>query len=100
MRSKNTSRLAPLLRLRVAFGIVLLIAIASAFIFFPWGWSTQPALRLVALDGAGTFDTLVNIPRTWADTTNPGLGDAVARVPLVLAVGNSGQRPGTPSVLN
>src|SRR5438105_5859572 len=94
------SRLAPLMRLRVAFGFVLLIAIAGTLIFFPWGWHIEPSLRLVALDAAGRFDTTVAIPRAWADTTDPALGDAVARVPLVLAVSNAGRRAAEPTELH
>src|SRR4051812_49058127 len=94
------SRFAPLMRLRLTFLVVLAVAVATALIFFPWGWSIHPALKLVALDGAGRFDTTVSIPRAWADTLDPALGDAVARLPLVLAVSNTGRKPGTPSILH
>lgn len=72
-------------------------AAVVAVIFLPW--RTRPAaLELVALGGDGQFQASVQIPPDWMDTSDSELG-AVARVPLVLAVVNSGGRAAQPEHL-
>lgn len=72
-------------------------AAVVAVIFFPWR-SRPPALQLVALGGDGKFQESIQIPPDWTDTSDSELG-AVARVPLVLAVVNSGGRAARPEYL-
>ncbi|HKJ91579.1 MAG TPA: hypothetical protein VJ957_00360 [Longimicrobiales bacterium] len=78
-------------RWRLAIGLVALLLLAGALI----PASSRPGmLQLVALDAAGQFHDTVSISAAQVDTT----GDAIARVPLVLAVrnvGGSALRPGT-----
>lgn len=72
----------------------LLIAIAT---FIRWR-GAPPPLELVALGPDGTFGDTLSVPPDWADTLT-ATPDAVARVPLVLGVRNTGTRPASPEEL-
>lgn len=55
------------------------------------------SLELMALGADGRFADDVAIPNHWADTT--GAGGAILRVPLILAVRNSGRESAPPTRL-
>jgi hypothetical protein len=86
-----------LLRLRSIRGIiaslvVLIVVAALVFWFGPFRPSAA-ALELLALDSRGRFTTVADMTGTEPDTA-PQLGTGVPRLPLVLALHNTGNRPG------
>ncbi|MFW5947564.1 MAG: hypothetical protein ACOCUW_03640 [Gemmatimonadota bacterium] len=58
----------------------------------------EPTLELVALGPDGRFTDSLAVPATWGDTATRAGG--VIRVPLVLAVRNTGRAPGRPEHLD
>lgn len=70
---------------------------ALLLLFFPWH-SRDVELELLVLGGDGRFAESVRIPRYWTDTAALA-GGAVARVPLVLAIRNTGKEPSPPARL-
>jgi hypothetical protein len=56
-------------------------------------------LELMVLGADGRFAASSSIPRHWAQTTGLGSGTLV-RVPLILAVRNTGNRPSPPTYLD
>lgn len=75
-------------------------AAASVYFFLPGRWNARPELQLVALNAGGQFQSSVMLPREWADTTFEGAYGARARIPLVLAVRNTGTRAARPDRLD
>lgn len=57
----------------------------------------EPPLQLVALSPAGDFRDTLDVPVSWGDTARRG--PTAFRVPIVLAVRNTGARPGRPAML-
>jgi hypothetical protein len=80
--------------------LLLLIGalIAAAFWIGPLR-PLPPDLRLLALDADGQFRETIEMPARWADTSPPQ-PDVSVRLPLVLAVHNSGARPAEPTRLS
>ncbi|HEX7050634.1 MAG TPA: hypothetical protein VF188_10565 [Longimicrobiales bacterium] len=75
-------------------GIAGAAAIVFGVILLPWG-AGPAALELVVLNPDGRYHESVRVPRVWTDTSGATAG-AVMRVPLMLAVQNTGgeaQRP-------
>lgn len=84
---------------RIGAVLVVLAAAAGAYLAFPRA-THRPALALVALDASGQFQDTARIPTQWADTAFTGSYGATARVPLVLAVVNTGARAARPTTLD
>lgn len=81
-------------------GVWVLLALAAVVVvvlLLP-GSAPPPQLQLVALDGAGRFGDSVYVPLAAAETATHVIG-AVARVPLVLGVRNTGASPAAPGRL-
>ena len=81
-------------RRRLTVGLLAVSAAAVVLWLLPWR-AGPASLELVALGSDGRFQSEVQIPRTWTDTSVSSQG-ALARVPLVLGVVNSGGRPARP----
>ncbi|MBX6365229.1 MAG: hypothetical protein IRZ00_15270, partial [Gemmatimonadetes bacterium] len=77
-----------------------LAAVASARFFLPGRWNGRPDLQLVALTAGGQFRSSVTLPRQWVDTAFEGVYGARARIPLILAVRNVGDRAARPERLD
>lgn len=77
--------------------LVALAVVALAAVLLP-GSARPPELQLVALDGTGRFSDSVYLPAAAADAATHVIG-AVARVPLVLGVRNTGASPAAPGRL-
>lgn len=84
-------------RRRLTVGLLAVSAAAVVLWLLPWR-AGPASLELVALGSDGRFQSEVQIPRTWTDTSVSSQG-ALARVPLVLGVVNSGGRPARPGRL-
>ena len=72
-------------------------AAAAALLLLPWR-SRAPRLELVALNPEGRFEQAITVPAAWADTERAAPGVA-ARVPLILAVRNTGRAAARPKRL-
>jgi len=79
------------------FALVIVIGalVATAFWIGPLR-PIPPELHVVALGQNGEFSNSVVLPATHADTAHL---TGIARIPLVLAVENTGTRPGSPTQL-
>lgn len=79
---------------RRIFVITALIAVlaGAAFLFVPWSGSGEARLELVALGEEARFGHRVTFTDVWVDTTQTR-----TRVPLVLAIGNSGGEAARPA---
>lgn len=91
-------RIRPRVRRRWLFLAAGGLSVAVALLLVA-RWTGSAALELVALDSSGQFRDHVALPRSWADTTASDWG-AVARVPLILGVRNTGDEPVRPGSLN
>lgn len=69
----------------------------TLFLVQPWGGGA-PALELVALNAAGRFDTIIEVPSDGVRRVSAPVGQ-VMRVPLVLGVRNLGRRAARPERL-
>ncbi len=92
------TRIGARIQRRIGVVLVVLGILAGVYVLLPHA-GVRPALALVALDASGRFQDTARIPLQWADTSFTGSYGATARVPLVLALLNTGSSPATPSSL-
>src|SRR5690606_16525914 len=94
-RSLHRSRFSS--RGRRAAALLGGVAAAAMLLLLPWR-NRAPRLELLALGPDGRFEQAITVPAAWADTERAAPGVA-ARVPLVLAVRNTGRGAARPERL-
>lgn len=94
----RTRRPRPALRIdyRWLIGLIAVAAAVAVFRALPRS-VPEPPLQLVALGPDGRFSDTLAVPGSWGDTLRT---TGLVRVPLVLAVRNTGERPASPERLS